>query len=984
MLASRELPSELSADTMIRSHSPDDPVLHDPDATAAKRTRVEGRPPLADVYLESLTQRELVHLVHQIEELLQHTRYAETLRALLYPANLQQCIDARRRVPDGAHDARGTSPLLPASPSRGTASVTRTPSSAPAAPRPYTPSIPAQHAAECAAAPDAPADAIPSSSATQGAPHNAHPAVSGASNISSRIAAILESLQNSNASGPMLGLQGQPLAPPKQAPGATPNGGNLSSLLSNTNLLGNARLPANSALSKMLEQSQTSPVSGTARAPRAFGVSPAAHASDVSAHVAQRADVPTSFDFSRLATSAQDGAALGATTAGVGHAAADDALSGTGFGLQHDVAQAQREPRMTSTLPSYEDMIVEGLQAIGDVNGTPPRMLFHWMEDTYPLMKNFRPSASQALQKAFKRGRLHKVGSLYRINPDWDGSNTGRKPTRRPQVGKDHPMMVNGPKGPAPASPFKSRAQFQGAAAYRQATNPLSRQRTAHSRLLQSLRPGPKPYGQPGAAPLDNPANSIFQNGAAAAALLVAHQQRTQTMDEGAKSSTSGSGDAAPTLTSLVQQLRSSARSSGDAPGSSLSSMLASALLKHAQRPSAGPPGQGAAGTSAPSSSSTAGTFVSSPVLQSLSRLLDTNRAATTSMRASPTGGASDASSTGVGRMSAAPSLPTKGPGSLSASIETLVRQATRAAQAVQDGDAPEGVAGGTGCAAAHSAASQADLDAAVSQTLEAAFQQITPQEAQRRGDRGARGDAEEMAGAEQSADGGGETDDVDAATELGGINLADYGDALRTLTAALASAEGHADPGDGDEEATRLAADERAIEAAEAAESDEGGDEGDDGYNAHADASQNPEMGGSRMSLLLKSYGIDVSSEALRHLTETLRDPNVSVPALSNDGDSGREREDERADAKSLAPAGATDGAVDLSTLIPSLVDRSVAEATADASAGVESAPGADAALCMETGSDATSNEAIQSQLEALIASLASESGMPSDAEEA
>ncbi len=38
-------------------------------------------------------------------------------------------------------------------------------------------------------------------------------------------------------------------------------------------------------------------------------------------------------------------------------------------------------------------------------------------------MTNFRPSASQALQKAFKRGRLQKVGTNYRLNADWAGGS---------------------------------------------------------------------------------------------------------------------------------------------------------------------------------------------------------------------------------------------------------------------------------------------------------------------------------------------------------------------------------------------------------------------------------------------------------------------------------------------------------------------------------------------------------------------------------
>ena len=416
----------------------------------------------------------------------------------------------------------------------------------------------------------------------------------------------------------MLGLQGQPLAPSKQAAGANVSGG-LSSLLSSQRVP-----PANSTLSRLLEQH--------APAPLDYSTTPL--------------DTPPTGSPAPVMSTATTAAG---TPDPIGYAGAladtrtDDASS--------------REARLPSSLPSYEDMIVEGLQAIGDVNGTPPRMLFHWMEDTYPLMKNFRPSASQALQKAFKRGRLHKAGSLYRINHNWDGSNAGRKPTRRPQIGKDHPMLVNGPKGPAPASPFKARAQYQGAAAYRQATIPLNKQRTM--RLSHSVRPGPKPYGQPGAAPLDNPASSIFQNGAAAAALLMAHQERMR----GANSS---SQDLTPSLTSLVQQLRNSA-ASGDGPGpSSLSSVLANALLKHARADGA---------PDASYSSLHSVSAASSPVLQSLSRLLGTARptGAAPPTAASP-GAAPEPRPTDMG-------LPATGPGSLSASIETLVRQATRAAQ---------------------------------------------------------------------------------------------------------------------------------------------------------------------------------------------------------------------------------------------------------------------------------------------------------------
>ncbi|KIO18630.1 hypothetical protein M407DRAFT_31706 [Tulasnella calospora MUT 4182] len=63
-------------------------------------------------------------------------------------------------------------------------------------------------------------------------------------------------------------------------------------------------------------------------------------------------------------------------------------------------------------------------------------------------MTNFRPSAHQALQKAFKRGRLQKVGSKYRLNPNWSGGSTSRRTTRRPQAAGG---------APPPAIPFSAR-----------------------------------------------------------------------------------------------------------------------------------------------------------------------------------------------------------------------------------------------------------------------------------------------------------------------------------------------------------------------------------------------------------------------------------------------------------------------------------------------------------------------------------------------
>lgn len=75
-------------------------------------------------------------------------------------------------------------------------------------------------------------------------------------------------------------------------------------------------------------------------------------------------------------------------------------------------------------LPSYEEMIVEALQESTDPEGCAPKDLFAWMASRYPLQSNFRPSASQALQKAFKRGRFEKSSNgKYRLNATWEGGN---------------------------------------------------------------------------------------------------------------------------------------------------------------------------------------------------------------------------------------------------------------------------------------------------------------------------------------------------------------------------------------------------------------------------------------------------------------------------------------------------------------------------------------------------------------------------------
>lgn len=81
-------------------------------------------------------------------------------------------------------------------------------------------------------------------------------------------------------------------------------------------------------------------------------------------------------------------------------------------------------------LPSYEEMIVQALIDLGatDANaaseGVVPKQVFQWMAERYPLQQNFRPSASQALQKAYKRGRFEKNrDGRYRLNLCWEGAN---------------------------------------------------------------------------------------------------------------------------------------------------------------------------------------------------------------------------------------------------------------------------------------------------------------------------------------------------------------------------------------------------------------------------------------------------------------------------------------------------------------------------------------------------------------------------------
>ncbi|KAH9049968.1 hypothetical protein EDB84DRAFT_1260150, partial [Lactarius hengduanensis] len=117
------------------------------------------------------------------------------------------------------------------------------------------------------------------------------------------------------------------------------------------------------------------------------------------------------------------------------------------------VTSAEHSGIPADDLPSYEDMLVEALIDLNEADGSAPKSLFTWMASRYPLHSNFRPSASQALQKAFKRGRLEKGSNgKYRLNASWDGGSTSKRTTRRPQtIGQS---AVPAPPGAPTSSPF--------------------------------------------------------------------------------------------------------------------------------------------------------------------------------------------------------------------------------------------------------------------------------------------------------------------------------------------------------------------------------------------------------------------------------------------------------------------------------------------------------------------------------------------------
>ncbi|KAH8104619.1 hypothetical protein BXZ70DRAFT_921716 [Cristinia sonorae] len=152
----------------------------------------------------------------------------------------------------------------------------------------------------------------------------------------------------------------------------------------------------------------------------------------------------------------------------------------------------QAVPTSGEDLPSYEDMLVEALSDMGDLEGSAPKDIFLWMESRYPVQTNFRPSASQALQKAFRRGRFEKrPNGKYRLNPAWEGGATSKRTTRRPQTLAQTVYAQN--HSPQPSSPFTHAPLARSASA----ATPPPQAASALSPSTSQTTPYPGYYGQP-------------------------------------------------------------------------------------------------------------------------------------------------------------------------------------------------------------------------------------------------------------------------------------------------------------------------------------------------------------------------------------------------------------------------------------------------------------------------------------------------------
>ena len=91
--------SHTSATPLKRSHSHDQDVLQAPSPPdQTKRSRTNQRPELADAFLECLSSSDLIHIIRQLEQLLQDTPYLADAYALIYPENLEEHTSLRQQA----------------------------------------------------------------------------------------------------------------------------------------------------------------------------------------------------------------------------------------------------------------------------------------------------------------------------------------------------------------------------------------------------------------------------------------------------------------------------------------------------------------------------------------------------------------------------------------------------------------------------------------------------------------------------------------------------------------------------------------------------------------------------------------------------------------------------------------------------------------------------------------------------------------------
>lgn len=513
-------------------------------------------------------------------------------------------------------------------------------------------------------------------------------------------------------------------------------------------------------------------------------------------------------------------------------------------------------------------------------------------------------------------------------------------------------------------------------------------------RMSKGLRTGPRPYGQPGAAPLANPASTIFPSGSATE-ILLEYQKRIgkkiepdsvrylyQLIRSGPSDGSmeemlahmltqTGYHDAAAEATAAAAAQTAAATAAGISPYarpstgvpymatgfSSPSSLFArtgaTAGIGSAADRRGMPPSSAARG---PTSLPLPSTGEPSMMQQLASMLSDTSNRFNPALASSILGQlSSNAAAQAAARAADLPGM-TSVPPPLPAAPARTPAPAPAPSMITPSADsqlvsALSSLAGQT---------PQHDLDSAVSETLAAALQQI-----------GAAPTADATATQEVAKEAS-STDEVVAAPKTveaagqgategeEGIDLAEYEDAIRALTSAFGNAEDEADSDESDFEA-----DERAIAAAEAepdsveeppSNADAAGEEVQashaEGEAAEAEEEEDDDEAaeeGEQMDL----------TAVLRQLTASLQAHQEGASeaqgeAHSNDQDEGTASQDQEGDADDVrADTRPTEDDMEVD---PAAEDTNGESAEADAGA-----------------EDASS---IQAQLEALVASLAANAG--------